>query len=188
MTEKGTENIHVEGTALKFTLYYCSHGFRFPPLFAQTHHRADSAAYPWKEEASGMEPPELRHRHVTLQLLLTTLPPPFPLLFRFSFNSFKQTSPFRGQTIRKNSSQIYSKRNCSINWFKHLILTHPSIHPARQWAERTKEQKQPHPEKKDWKAMSIHPLRSPKGLMRNGICEAEAKNRWSGFVTDKFQM
>lgn len=79
---------------------------------------------------------------------------------------------------------MYSKRNCSINWHKHFILTCPSIRPARQWTERNKEQKQPYPEKKDQKTVSIHPLRSPKGLMRHGICEAEAKNRWSGLVTD----
>lgn len=52
-----------------------------PPLFAQTHHRADSAAYPWKEEASGMEPPEFRqtyHPAAAAHNAATTFPFAFP--------------------------------------------------------------------------------------------------------------
>lgn len=50
------------------------------PLFAQTHRVGDSAAPPCKERAGGTEPPELRHRRISLQLLLTPL-----LLFCFVF-------------------------------------------------------------------------------------------------------
>jgi len=54
-----------------------------PPLLAQTHHVADSAAPPCKNEAGGMEPLELRYSCISLQLLLTPLFPFFLFFLNF---------------------------------------------------------------------------------------------------------
>lgn len=75
-----------------------------PPLFAQTRHIADNAAPPWKEEAGGMEPLELRQTHLPV---VSCCSHHYSLFSFFIF--FKQTSSFIGSTIRKSNSRAYSK-------------------------------------------------------------------------------